>query len=69
MVMLVPIGKKKDVWNEEEHMTVEELGKICEEIKIDCCGCRHKEECRRLSEELEDISPYGLLTILQMELG
>lgn len=49
-------------------MTVEELGRMCEDRMIDCCECPYERECKRFSEELEDISPYGILTILQMEL-
>lgn len=50
-------------------MTVEELGYKCKEIDIDCDICQHKEKCEHLHEGLlEDISPYGLLSILKKEL-
>lgn len=49
-------------------MTVEELGYKCKEIDVDCYLCPYKEKCERVTEKLEDISPFGLLSILKEEL-
>lgn len=48
-------------------MTAEELGYKCK--GIDCDVCPYKEKCKRLTEKLENISPYGLLSILKEELN
>ena len=50
-------------------MTIRELGKKCEEIDINCDICEYKEICdTKVQYILEDISPCGLLTILDKEI-
>lgn len=49
-------------------MTVRDLAYKCKDIEIDCDECDYKEKCERLTEELENISPYGLLIILDKNL-
>ena len=46
-------------------MTVEELGRKCKEIKVNCEICEHQKECSKLTVMLEYISPSSLLSILK----
>ncbi|MCI9081477.1 MAG: hypothetical protein HFI70_03985 [Lachnospiraceae bacterium] len=48
-------------------MTVKELGQKCKEL--DCGECQYGKECAVFSKKLEDISPSGLLLILDEELN
>ena len=49
-------------------MKIRELGEICKKIKVDCDDCQYKNYCmNKLPEILEEISPFGLLTILDEE--
>lgn len=49
-------------------MTFRELGELCQERKIDCEGCEYKHYCYEvLPGVLEDMSPCGLLTVLDNE--
>lgn len=49
-------------------MTLKELGEFCQKREVDCDGCEYKHYCFDiLPEVLENVSPYGLLTILDNE--
>lgn len=49
-------------------MTIRELGEICRDNGVDCDNCDYQDYCcNRLPQELEDASPYSLLTILDKE--
>lgn len=45
-------------------MKITELGAYCKSIKIDCDVCEHEEECKYLTEKMEDLSPCGLIDLL-----
>lgn len=45
-------------------MTVKELAEKCKEREINCDDCFYKSECKKMNDILEDISPCGLLDIL-----
>lgn len=46
-------------------MTIKDLGEKCQERDIECDECPYEKECSKLPLILEDISPYGLLGILE----
>lgn len=45
-------------------MKIRDLAEYCKAICIDCDNCVHTAECNNLQNELEDISPYSLIDIL-----
>lgn len=49
-------------------MTIKELGEKCKARDIECDECPYETECSQLPVILEDISPYGLLEILERTL-
>ena len=49
-------------------MRVKDLAYKCKEIP-DCDECQYEDVCSKLSEKLEHINPYGLLTILEEEIS
>ena len=51
-------------FNEGKDMKIRDLAEYCEAICIDCDNCVHTAECNNLQNELEDISPYSLIDIL-----
>ena len=48
----------------EREMTIKELGEKCKARDIDCKECPYEKACSKLPAILEDISPSGLLEIL-----
>lgn len=46
-------------------MTIKELAEKCKERKIGCEGCPYKKKCDEFSNFIEEISPAGLLDILE----
>lgn len=46
-------------------MNIIELAEYCKSIEINCDVCEHNEECVTFQERLEDISPYGLIDLLE----
>ena len=45
-------------------MRIRELAMMCEDRDIDCDFCPYKEICDNLQEQLEDISPCGLVEMI-----
>lgn len=45
-------------------MELRELAEKCKERDINCDGCPYMEICGRLSEILEDMSPIGLVEMV-----
>lgn len=50
---------------EKVKMTIKDLGEKCQERDIECDECPYEKECSKLPFILENISPYGLLGILE----
>lgn len=48
-------------------MKIRKLGEYCKSIDIDCDICEKQSECKELTEQLEDVSPYGLVELLDEE--
>ena len=46
-------------------MTIKELAEYCKTIEINCDKCGHKGECKKVSSYLEDISPYGIVQMVE----
>lgn len=46
-------------------MKIKDLAKYCESINIDCYKCEKTKECKIFQENLEDISPYGLIDLIE----
>ena len=46
-------------------MTIKELAHYCKSINIDCDRCEHKSECQKMSAHLEDISPCGVVQMVE----
>lgn len=46
-------------------MTLKELGEKCKERDIECGGCPYRKECEEMAVILEDISPCGILDVLE----
>lgn len=49
-------------------MKLKDLAYKCKDREIDCDNCPYEDICSRLNDKLEDISPCGLLTILEEEI-
>lgn len=49
-------------------MKIKDLAYKCRDRGIECCGCPYEDICSELDERLEEISPCGLLTILEEEI-
>ena len=45
-------------------MKIRELAKYCESIDIDCDVCENKKECDDFQYRLEDISPFGVVGMI-----
>ena len=45
-------------------MTIRELANTCKKNNIDCENCSHIDECKVLTNKLEDISPIGLIELI-----
>jgi len=48
-------------------MKITELADYCKSIGIDCEECEHEDECKQLINKLEDISPFGLITLIEID--
>lgn len=48
-------------------MKVRELAEYCKSILINCNNCKHKTECEKLEDKLEDMSPYGVVDIVDRD--
>ena len=46
-------------------MRIKELAEKCKEVNIDCDVCTCKEECNLLQHNLEDMSPFGLVEMVE----
>ena len=47
-------------------MKIKELAEYCKSIDIDCENCKYHELCnQKLPWRLEDISPYGLVELVE----
>ena len=46
-------------------MKLNDLAKYCETINTNCEKCLYKDNCEKLAYELEDISPFGLLKMVE----
>lgn len=46
-------------------MNIRELGAYCKSTEVDCDKCEYTEECATFQGKLEDISPYGLIELLE----
>lgn len=45
-------------------MEIRELAKKCKERNVECDNCPYVEECEQLTGILEDISPVGLINMV-----
>ena len=45
-------------------MSIRELAMKCEDLEINCDFCPYEELCDNLQEQLEDISPCGLVEMI-----
>jgi hypothetical protein len=50
-------------------MKIKDLAYKCKDREIECDNCPYEDMCSTLNDKLEDISPCGLLTILEEEIG
>lgn len=48
-------------------MKVRELAEYCKSILINCNNCKHKTECEKLEDEMENMSPYGVVDIVDRD--
>ncbi len=48
-------------------MKVRELAEYCKSILINCNNCKHKTECEKLEDEMENMSPYGVVDIVNRD--
>ena len=48
-------------------MKVRELAEYCKSILINCNNCKHKTECKKLEDKLENMSPYGVVDIVDRD--
>ena len=49
---------------DEKEIVLSELANYCKSIEIDCDICEKQKECKRMLSALEDISPYGLIKLV-----
>lgn len=45
-------------------MKLVQLANYCETIEINCDICEHKKECEIFTYKLEEISPFGLIDLV-----
>lgn len=49
-------------------MDVEDLGRYCSSINIDCDFCNHRKECEKFNDLIDELSPCGFMNLaLNME--
>ena len=46
-------------------MKLKDLANYCRSIEIDCDKCEHKDLCKHLQYLLEDISPCGVVRMVE----
>ena len=49
---------------ENKEIILSELADYCKSIDIDCDVCTKQTECKKMLAALEDISPYGLIKLV-----
>lgn len=49
---------------DEKEVVLSELADYCKSIDIDCDVCTKQKECKKMLAALEDISPYGLIKLV-----
>ena len=49
---------------ENKEIVLSELADYCKSIDIDCDVCTKQAECKKMLAALEDISPYGLIKLV-----
>ena len=60
-----PLKEKVSITLDEDIVQkIRELAEYCCSIEIDCDKCEHKELCDGLQYKLEDISPLGLIDLV-----
>ena len=47
-----------------KHMKIRELADYCKSIDINCDKCIHKKKCDNMQNMLEDISPLGIVDMI-----
>lgn len=47
-----------------ESIRIKELAKYCDSIDIDCSVCKKKDACMSFEERIEDISPIGIVELV-----
>lgn len=50
---------------ERNDMKLKDLADYCRSIEIDCDKCEHKDLCKHLQYLLEDISPCGVVRMVE----
>jgi hypothetical protein len=45
-------------------MKIQDLAVYCRTIEINCDICEHKRECKAMQAHLEDLSPYGVVKMV-----
>ena len=43
---------------------LQELAEYCKSIDIDCDKCEHKKECEDFQDRIEEISPFGMVEMV-----
>lgn len=50
-----------------EEIKISELANYCKSIEVDCSICENKDACDAFSEKIEDISPKGLMELVNVD--
>lgn len=46
-------------------MKIKDMAVYCKSIEINCDICEHKRECKAMQCFLEDLSPYGVVKLVE----
>lgn len=46
-------------------MKIKDMAVYCKSIEINCDICEHKRECEAMQSFLEDLSPYGVVKLVE----
>ncbi len=46
-------------------MKLKDLAVYCKSIEINCDVCEHKSKCEEMQADLEDLSPYGVVKMVE----
>jgi len=49
----------------DTQITIKELATYCAARNIECLKCEHIDVCERLQEDLNEISPAGLVAMIE----